>query len=34
MKIGDIVYIIGKYSFDPNERTQVMEVKISHMWKV
>lgn len=31
MKIGDIVYIIGKYSFDPNKRTQVMEVKISHI---
>lgn len=31
MKIGDTVYIIGKYSFDPNECAKVMEVKISHI---
>lgn len=29
MKIGDKVYIIGKYFLD--EQTQVMEVKISHI---
>lgn len=31
MKIGDIVYIFGKYTFDSSEKPQLLEVKISHI---
>ncbi len=31
MQIGDIVYILGKYTFDSAEKPQLLEVKISHI---
>ena len=30
MKIGDKVYIIGKYSVDPSEQAQIMYVEIAY----
>lgn len=30
---GDVVYIIGKYSFSPAERPQVIEVQVAYTFR-
>ena len=31
--IGDVLYIIGKYSFSPSENPQVIEVKVAYRYR-
>ena len=31
--IGDVLYIIGKYSFSPSESPQVIEVKVAYQYR-
>ena len=31
--MGDVLYIIGKYSFSPSENPQVIEVKVAYRYR-
>lgn len=33
ISVGDILYIIGKYSFSPNENPQVVEVQVAYKFR-
>ena len=33
ISVGDVVYLIGKYSFSPDEQPQVIEVQVVHTFR-
>lgn len=33
ISVGDVVYIIGKYSFSPGEMPQVIEVQVAYTFR-
>lgn len=33
ISVGDVVYIIGKYSFSPDEQPQVIEVQVAYTFR-
>lgn len=33
ISVGDVLYIIGKYSFSPDENPQVVEVQIAYKFR-